>query len=274
MNAETVASGMSEATSFTVSGEGAAVVLIHGVGMARSIWEPQIDALRGEFKVIAYDMLGHGGSALPCVDPALADYAVQLADLLDHLDVAAAHVVGHSMGALVALEFALRYPSRVTSVAALNAVYDRTTAQRSAVLERAALMDGSPPDAAAIDSTIARWFDEPVPDHLALAEKKVRELLASVDPAGYARTYKLFASSDQMHVGRLSLLRAPALFMTGECDPNSNPAMSLAMAAAAPRARADILPNERHMMNVTAPDLVSERLRQFILDATSQSSGA
>src|SRR6266702_624226 len=192
MNAETVASGMSEATSFTVSGEGAAVVLIHGVGMARSIWEPQIDALRGEFKVIAYDMLGHGGSALPCVDPALADYAVQLADLLDHLDVAAAHVVGHSMGALVALEFALRYPSRVTSVAALNAVYDRTTAQRSAVLERAALMDGSPPDAAAIDSTIARWFDEPVPDHLALAEKKVRELLASVDPAGYARTYKLF----------------------------------------------------------------------------------
>jgi (E)-2-((N-methylformamido)methylene)succinate hydrolase len=182
--------------------------------------------------------------------------------------------VGHSMGALVALEFALRYPSRVTSVAALNAVYDRTAAQRSAVLERAASMDGSPPDAAAIDSTVARWFDEPVPDHLTRAEKKVRALLASVDPAGYARTYKLFATSDQIHVGRLSSLRAPALFMTGECDPNSSPAMSLAMATAAPHARADILLNERHMMNVTAPDLVSERLRQFILDATPQSSGA
>jgi pimeloyl-ACP methyl ester carboxylesterase len=64
--------------------------------------------------VIVYDMLGHGDSALPAADVTLRDYADQLAGLLNHLGIAA-NVVGHSMGALVALEFALAHPERVAT---------------------------------------------------------------------------------------------------------------------------------------------------------------
>ena len=257
-------SGMFDGTAYSVAGEGDALVLIHGVGMNRGVWAPQVDALQDSFRVVSYDMLGHGASRLPTALPGLDEYAAQLAALLDHLQIDVAHVVGHSMGSLIALEFALQYPARVASVVALNAVYDRTPTQRAAVMQRAASLEGGGLEQPSIDATVARWFGDPVPGHLAQVAELVRSLLETVNPEGYARTYRLFASSDQAHVGRLPQLTVPALFMTGECDPNSSPAMSHSMATAAPRGRAEIIANERHMMNVTAPAIVNQRLVQFI----------
>lgn len=247
------------------------VVLIHGVGMNHSVWSPQIDALTARYRVVAYDMLGHGGSALPTAAPTLDEYGSQLERLLDALEIERAHVVGHSMGALVALEFALTHPNRAISVVALNAVYDRTPGQRAAVMNRAATL-GDAPAVTGVDATLERWFGDPVPAHLTQAAEAVRELLLSVDPVGYARTYQLFACSDGAHVGRMSSLAMPALFLTGECDANSNPPMSLAMAATAPYGRAQIIANERHMMNVTSPAQVNERLLEFLLSVSTAST--
>ncbi|NPT56939.1 alpha/beta fold hydrolase [Paraburkholderia elongata] len=245
----------------------ATVVLIHGVGMNQTVWSPQIEALTANYQVVVYDMLGHGDSALPTVAPTLDEYASQLEALLDTMRIERAHVVGHSMGALVALEFALKHPQRTLSVAALNAVYDRTPAQREAVMTRAATLGDAPLDTG-VDATLSRWFGDPVPGHLTQAAQAVRGLLLSVDPVGYARTYRLFASSDDAHVGRLASLAVPALFLTGGCDPNSSPAMSRAMAAATPFGRAEIIANERHMMNVTDPEGVNERLLAFLAEAS------
>ncbi len=270
-----VTRGVAAGTSYSVyppraDGAGETVVLIHGVGMNQNVWSPQIDALTTHYRVIAYDMLGHGGSVLPAPVPTLGEYAAQLEALLDALQIGRAHIVGHSMGALISLEFALTHPSRTISVAALNAVYDRTPGQREAVMSRAATLGGmgDTPRDAGIDSTLARWFGEPVPAHLTSAAQAVRALLSGVDPIGYARTYRLFARSDDAHVGRLAGLAVPALFLTGECDANSSPAMSHAMAAAAPFGRAEILANERHMMSVTNPAQVNERLLEFLLGAS------
>ncbi|WP_114814401.1 alpha/beta fold hydrolase [Paraburkholderia kururiensis] len=261
---------------------GETVVLIHGVGMNHSVWAPQIDALTQHYQVVAYDMLGHGESRLPTATPTLGEYAAQLEGLLDALQVERVHVVGHSMGALVSLEFALLHPQRTLSVAALNAVYNRTPGQRAAVMSRAAMLGLSPRTPRApgtqagpegggdtgVDATLARWFGDPVPPHLAEAAEAIRALLVNVDPVGYARTYQLFACSDDAHVGRLADLAVPALFLTGECDANSNPVMSHAMAAAAPLGHAAIIANARHMMNVTHPAQVNERLLEFLLDTS------
>ncbi len=260
-------------TAYSVAGEGDTLVLIHGVGMSQHVWAPQIETLQTHFRVVSYDMLGHGASCLPDVTPQLDDYAAQALALLDHLDIASAHVVGHSMGALVALELALQHPSRVASVVALNAVYDRTPTQREAVMQRAASLNGGL-DRASIDATITRWFDDPVPSHLAHAAGIVRSLLEGVDLDGYARTYRLFARSDRAHVGRLPRLSMPALFMTGEGDLNSSPAMSEAMAAETPFGRAEVIAQERHMMSVTAPAIVNRHLLHFIRDASRSLQGA
>jgi pimeloyl-ACP methyl ester carboxylesterase len=250
-------------THYLRQGNGDPVILIHGVGMAASIWAPQVAALSTEFDVVAYDMLGHGGSSLPPADARLSDYADQLLSLVDVLELQRPHIVGHSMGALVALEFALTHPTRLSSVTALNAVYCRTTEQRSAVLSRADALEGAGEQGSS-EGTIARWFGNPVPEHVAEQAEIVRSLLTSVDPLGYSRTYRLFAQSDEAHKGRLESLAAPALFMTGEFDPNSSSVMSQAMAEAALQGRCEVIPGARHMMAVTDPDEVNTRLRTFL----------
>ncbi|MDQ0475360.1 alpha/beta fold hydrolase [Labrys wisconsinensis] len=253
-------------TRYLRRGAGPAVVLVHGVGMQASVWEAQIAALARHYDVVALDMLGHGGSSLPPADAGLADYADQVLALMDGLGLRKAHLVGHSMGALVALEFALSHPSRLASVIAVNAVFCRSEAQRRSIEERLAALEGE----AGLPSwagTIARWFGEPVPPEWSAAAATVRALLDGVDPVGYERTYRLFATADAAHRDRLAGLAAPALFMTGAGDPNSSPAMSEAMARLAPHGRAEIVPHERHMMTLTAPGEINRRLLAFLGEA-------
>ena len=249
--------------AFTRAGRGAPVVLIHGVGLQGAVWQPQVEALRPDHDVIAVDMPGHGGSSVPPAHASLGHYADAILALLDALGIGRAHVVGHSMGALVATEFALAHPDRAASLVALNAVFCRTPEQRAAIEARVAALDDSlaRPD---WSGTISRWFGEPVPVSLQDAAAHTRALLSEIDPVGYARTYRLFARSDAAHRDRLPQLAVPALFATGEHDPNSTPSMSEAMARIAPGGRSTVLPGERHMMALTDPDRVSRVLREFM----------
>src|SRR5882762_865567 len=148
--------GQEVVTRFHRAGRGETVVLVHGVGAQASVWKPQIEALAAHFDVVVYDMLGHGGSSLPRAGAPLGDYSDQLLALVDFLGISRCHCDGHSLGALVALEFALSHVTRVLSVTAMNAVFCRTAEQRLAVEERAAAFERQTP----IDwsATLARWL--------------------------------------------------------------------------------------------------------------------
>ncbi len=239
-------------TAYFERGTGRPVVFIHGVGMNAEAWEPQMDFFAADRRVIALDMPGHGETP-PLPGPAkLDDYVAWAAAAIEDLDAAPCDLVGHSMGGLVVTGLALARPDLVSRVAALNAVYDRKDAARAAVQARAAEIAASG-DAGDVEAPLRRWFGtSPEPEHRALVER-VRGWLETVPPAGYATAYQVFAASDRAHVGRLPELACPALFLTGELDPNSTPAMSEAMAAAAPQGRALVMPGERHMLNLTAP---------------------
>ena len=256
-------SGLGGGTAYSVYGSGEPVVLIHGVGMEQAAWTAQVEELAADYQLVVYDMFGHGKSRIPPEGVTLAAYADQLADLLDHLGITAASVIGHSMGALVALEFALGRPHRTTRVAALNAVFMRTPQQKAAVMERAAALKDAGVSTT-VDATIARWFGTPVPDALRPSARMIAGILANVNAVGYARTYQLFATCDSVHADRLASLDMPALFMTAEFDPNSSPAMSAEMARRAPQGALSVIPGARHMMNVTDPQEVNRRLRNFL----------
>ncbi|MBM2712888.1 alpha/beta fold hydrolase [Mesorhizobium caraganae] len=266
----TVRSNTADGTGFIRAGSGAPVLLIHGVGMSAAIWQAQIALMQDRFDLVAIDMLGHGNSPLPPENAALSDFADQALRLLDHLGFASVSIVGHSMGALVALEIALREPPRVSSVVCLNGVFRRPEALAQAVRERAEAL-GSNGDPSAIAATLARWFGDPIPATLADAAETARLALASVDPEGYARTYRLFAHADTRHVDRLAELAAPALFITGSEDRNSTPAMSAAMARLAPRGQCLVLSGERHMMTIASPEKVTQHITAF-LDAEKDAS--
>lgn len=243
--------------AFLEKGQGEPLLLIHGVGLNAEAWAPQIDALSDTHRVIALDMPGHGASAP--AGAALSEHVAQAAALLDHLGIARANVVGHSMGGLVAIGLALARPDRVLRLGVLNSVHERSPEARNAVEARAAEIASSG-TCGDIEQPIRRWLGEgDTPLH-----QRLRAWLSAMDPQAYARAYRIFATGDRLFSGRLAGLAMPALFATGSDDPNSTPAMAEAMAAAAPRGRAAILAGQRHMMNLVDPVATNRLIRDLL----------
>lgn len=248
------------ATAYIERGEGEVLVLVHGVGLNAAAWGPQIEQFAQSHRVIAIDMLGHGESAAPAAGASLADYVEQIRQLLDDLSIGSANVVGHSMGGLVAIGFALAHPSRCLRLGVFNSVYERDSARRAAVESRAAeiVQSGTLGNVA---QPIERWFGHDV--HSPMAEL-VRNWLLAMDPQSYAVAYRLFATSDRAFSGKLGNLKMPALFATGELDPNSTPEMAKAMAEATPGAELAVLPGQRHMMTLASPQTSNELIARLL----------
>ncbi|MDC8757100.1 alpha/beta fold hydrolase [Janthinobacterium fluminis] len=102
------------------TGEGEAVLLLHGLGSCAADWRPQIDALAPRYRVIAADLRGHGRSPAPGGAWDIADLADDVFDLMAQLRLRRVHLVGFSLGGMVALEMASRVPERVASLCLIN----------------------------------------------------------------------------------------------------------------------------------------------------------
>lgn len=250
-------------TSYLVTGQGHPVVLIHGVGLNKEMWGGQIVGLAPHYQVIAYDMLGHGASPRPASETGLLGYAEQLRDLLDHLRIDQATVIGFSMGGLVARAFALHFPDRIAGLVALNSVFNRSPEQRASVIARTSQAAEHGPDANAAEA-LSRWFSREYQAANPAQMAAIRQKLASNDPQGYLTTYKLFATQDMYRAEDLAQIKVPTLVATGELDPGSTPEMARQLAQRIPGAEAVILAEQRHMMPVESPRLVNQVLLEFL----------
>src|SRR5438876_8255925 len=99
--------------AFDHAGVGPLVVLMHGIGGNRSNWHDQLPELARSFHAVAWDARGYGDSDDYDGDLDFGDFARDLARLLDHFGAARAHLVGLSMGGVIALDFVTRWPARV-----------------------------------------------------------------------------------------------------------------------------------------------------------------
>ena len=101
-----------QSVTYRTAGSGPVLLLLHGITNSSETWEPAVDALAQDFRVIAPDLLGHGHSATPRGDYSLGAHASGVRDLLSALDISRATVVGHSLGGGVAMQFAYQFPER------------------------------------------------------------------------------------------------------------------------------------------------------------------
>lgn len=256
-------------TSYLATGQGQPVVLIHGVGLNKEMWGGQIVGLSSQYQVIAYDMLGHGASPRPASGTNLLGYADQLLELLDHLNLPQAAVIGFSMGGLVARAFALHYPERLQSLVVLNSVFNRSEEQRAGVIARTAQAAEHGPNANA-EAALSRWFSREYQAANPAQIAALRQTLANNDPQGYLTTYELFATQDMYRADDLGSIQAPTLIATGELDPGSTPEMAEQLARRIPGAKVAVLPEQRHMMPVESPRLVNQTLLEFLQFAHSR----
>ncbi|MFK7753757.1 MAG: alpha/beta fold hydrolase [Sedimentitalea sp.] len=238
------------------AGSGPDLVLIHGVGLRAEAWGALIPLLTPHARLHVIDMPGHGTSAPPDA-PGLDGFTPPIANYINQLP-GPAGVVGHSMGAMIALDLAAKLPDRIIHVAALNAIFERSAPATAAVKARAqSLSSTAPGDPGA---TLTRWFG---PDHNTDMARACADWLTSCDPASYKAAYTVFATHPGPSRTQLANLTCPALFLTGADEPNSTPQMTHQMADLAPNATAIILENAAHMAPMThaaaiAPHLIAQ----------------
>ncbi len=240
-------------------GAGPPVVMIHGVGMQSAAWAPQISVLCKTHRVIAVDMPGHGGSAPLASGRQLPDFVSWCHDVVQTLDVGPVSIVGHSMGALIAGGFAVEHPELAARVCLINGVYCRDEMAAGAVLDRAAQIKAGQID---LQTPLNRWFgDTPIES---VARTQVAGWLGAVDRDGYATAYDAFAKGDATYAAQYAEILCPFVAITGGDDPNSTPAMSQKMVANAANGRAFTVPGHRHMVNLTAPDVINTQLSAWL----------
>ena len=235
------------------AGQGPSVTLLHGVGLNADAWGAQMDELSRDYSVTAFDMAGHGESAaLKIAKPTLSDYIEAVRVNLTAPTV----VVGHSMGAMIALKLA--QDPAVIGVVALNAIYQRTPTEQAAVRARAKqLWDERSVNP---EPTLMRWFYDLTAPEATACERWLR----AVPMDGYRAAYSVFANENGPTASELQSLNKPGLFITGEREPNSTPEMSIQMAECCPMGQAHIVKDAAHMMPMTHAGEVNAHLRAFL----------
>jgi pimeloyl-ACP methyl ester carboxylesterase len=122
-----------------ISGQGVPILLIHGLGSSLRDWEEQVSKLSESYRVITVDLRGHGHSEKPEGPYHMTDFAADVAALLRHLDAVPAHIVGLSLGGMIAFQLAVDEPDLVRSMVIVNsgpAVVARTFQERMMIGSR------------------------------------------------------------------------------------------------------------------------------------------
>ena len=250
---------------YEVQGSGDALVLIHGALGDRRHWNHQLDALASEFRVVRYDVRGHGKSSLPVEGELYTDYE-DLAALLDHLDISKAHIGGWSMGSGLAIDFVLAYPERAMSLIPIGpwvrgysspAVQSMMSDIRAA---NAALTEGGA--AAALDA----WMETP------FFAATVRDPSAGAEFARIAADYPwwfhLHPSPrrffEPIAIERIADIRVPTLIMTAEHDVPADREVADLLDESVPHSRKVVMAGTGHLMHMEKPDEFNQYLIDFI----------
>lgn len=239
------------------------LVFIHGMGLDLNLWQEQVKSLGTDYQIITYDLLGHGLSPHAPSDISLHTLAEQLRQLLLHLHLEKVHLIGFSLGGLVARVFATQYHHRLASLTIMSSVFDRSQGLRESILTRLVEVERHGPSAN-IDQALARWFSPLYTQTHTPYLLQLRAKVLANHALSYSRCYRLFAQGDNAVQDKLKKITCPTLVTTGALDPGSTPAMSHALAAKINSAKVSILPEARHMMPVEKASQVNALIEEFI----------
>jgi pimeloyl-ACP methyl ester carboxylesterase len=247
---------------YELRGSGPALVLVHGLGLNHAMWRWLMPQLESRYTVLSYDLSGHGKTAPVPGHGSMAAFVTQLRALVDFTGLDRFALAGFSLGGMIAQAFTLESPQRVRALAVLHSAFDRSDAERAAILERVALAEAEGPQAT-IGKALQRWFTAGFaamhPEVLDL----VRDWVTTNDRQAFAAAYRLLALVDGPLAARTGEIACPALVVTGEEDFGNSPDMARRMAARMQQADCRILPGLRHMALAEDPAAMLAELLPF-----------
>jgi len=242
------------------AGSGDCAVLIHGHPFDRTLWEPQLAALRDGFRVLAPDLRGFGESPVTAGSVTMRQYAADLEGLLDDLGIGRAAIIGLSMGGLVTMELAAARPERywaiglVATTAEPVTPHERVTRrQRADAVER----DGM---GVLVDYMHTGLYGPACPPAI---RDRVDAMMAAASPAGAAAALRGRAERPDYRPV-LARLDIPALVCAGSADPWSNREVTAEMIACLKRPEVLMIDGAGHLPNLEAEREFNDALRAFL----------
>ena len=254
--------------AYDVDGEGPAIVFLHEGIADRRMWQPQVEAfVGGGYRVVRYDLRGFGDSEL---HRGAFSTIGDLHDLLDHLGIDRASLVGASYGGRVALEFALEHPARVDALVLVGAglrdlewsdEIERSFAEEERLVE-AEDLEG------AVELNLRTWVDGPSrqPDEVdsdvrrrvGEMQRRAFDVQLAVPDAGPDAPFEPPAST------RLADVRCPTLVVVGELDQPEILRTAGQLADGIPGARRAVIPETAHVPNMEKPDQFNALVLEFL----------
>jgi 3-oxoadipate enol-lactonase len=216
------------------------------------MWDPQLDALEERFTVIRYDSRGHGVSPVPAGPYSIDALADDVILMLDNLDIEVTHFVGLSLGGMVGMNLAARYPERVdrmvvlcTSAKLVPAIawHDRAARVRAHGMGEV------------LETVISRWFTRPVINAPSPSVQANVERLLHTPREGYAGSCEAIAQMDLTDC--LPKIQAPTLAIAGADDPATPPSHLKAIAESVQAGSLLTIHSAAHLANVEQPEAVT-----------------
>lgn len=251
--------------AYEVRGSGEPLLLIHGLGYGRWGWQPVADPLADEFRVVMYDNRGLGESEVPPGPYTVRQLTADAVAVLDAAGVERAHVVGTSLGGMVAQELAISFPERVERLVLActtpggPASHPMPQQTIDLLLEAAQL----PVDVAIrrfVENALAPGAAEARPE---LVERIVELRLASpLDPGGWRAQAAAGAAFDALD--RLDRIEAPTMVVTGTDDTVVDWRNSQLLVDRIPGARLEVFPGTGHLFFWEEPGRFVELVREFL----------
>ncbi|MEP4199267.1 MAG: alpha/beta fold hydrolase [Aliishimia sp.] len=254
-----------DGTSYELSGPASnpVVVMIHGLGLNKDCWQWTTPALSDRYRVLSFDLYGHGQSAPPPATPSLSVFSNQLAGVLDHCGIKSASLVGFSLGGMIARRFAQDMPARTDALAILHSPHKRSQDAQDAILKRVEQARHEGPQST-VEAALERWFTADFRQANPAMMQTVRGWVMANDIAIYHTIYSVLADGIDEIVAPSQPITSPTLVITGDEDYGNGPDMTHAIAADIPGAQVVILKGLRHMALAENPEALNTPLRAFL----------
>ena len=233
------------------------IVFIHGVGLNHKIWEPQINVFENTF--LAYDILGHGKTPLDKENLSFDDFSNQLINLIDELIIRRIHLVGFSIGSLIARNFASKYSDRLESLILLCSIFRRTEKQQQIVKDRFELAKKSK---SLSKQALKRWFTDEYLEKNPNTYNKISSILEQNSMENFLKIYELFVNHKDDE--QFEKIKTKTLIMTGEGDVGSTPEMSINLSKVINNSNVKIISKGKHLCSIECADDVNMTIKKHI----------
>ena len=234
------------------------IVFIHGVGLTYEIWQPQIDFFK-DYSTLSYDILGHGKSSLNKQEINFEDFSDQLINLINELKINKIHLIGFSIGSLIARNFATKFNDRLQSLTLLGSIYKRSEEQQKTVNER---FDQAKKELKLSKQALKRWFTDKYLENNPNTYKKISEILSSNNIANFLKAYELFVKHKNDE--NFEKIKANTLIMTGEHDGGSTIEMSQELNKVIKNSELKIIKDGKHLCGIECADDVNLAIKNFL----------